>query len=65
MEHVPFPERQWVSIVQACEISGEGRTKIYEHLKAAKIESKKQGRRRLISVPSLMRHCAASKENIP
>jgi hypothetical protein len=51
---VPFHERWWCSISEAQQLTGLGRTKLFEAVAEKKIVSKKEGSRRLISVPSLM-----------
>jgi hypothetical protein len=53
VERVPFSERLWCSVDEARQVAGEGRTKFYEKITAGEIVSKKEGRRRLIYVPSL------------
>jgi hypothetical protein len=58
MGSLPFTERRWCSVAEACQFSGLGRTRIFEELAAGgSIESKLEGRRRLVSVPSLIARC--------
>jgi hypothetical protein len=57
MRSLPFTERRWCSVAEACQFSGLGRTRIFEELAAGSIESKRDGRRRLVSVPSLIARC--------
>jgi hypothetical protein len=54
---VPLRERCWISVREAHQIAGEGRTIFYAHLKADLIVTRKIGRRRLVSVPSLLEYC--------
>lgn len=50
---VPYNERIYVSVNEACQILGVKRTKLYEMLDSGKVDSRKEGRRRLIVVASL------------
>jgi excisionase family DNA binding protein len=62
MSHIPFQERLWCSVLEASQVEGVGRTKIYELMASGGIHSKKEGKRRLISVQSLIeRHETAAK----
>jgi hypothetical protein len=54
---VPLRERCWVSVDEASQVAGEGRTRIYELIALGKLRTKKAGRRRLVSVPSLLEYC--------
>ena len=45
-----------VTIPKAVEVSGLGRTTIYQLIGAGKIDARKQGRRTLVIVESLSRH---------
>jgi len=45
-----------VTIPKAVEVSGLGRTTIYQLIGAGKIDARKQGRRTLVMVESLSRH---------
>jgi hypothetical protein len=54
---VPFSQRRWCNVREACQYSGFGRTKLFAELAAGGIESKLEGRRRLVSVPSLIARC--------
>jgi hypothetical protein len=54
---VPWRERCWLSISEAQQITGEGRTKLYESIATEKLLAKKCGRRRLVSVTSLLKYC--------
>jgi hypothetical protein len=56
-EVVPLRDRCWVSVNEAVQVTGEGRTKIYEHIALGKLLTKKTGRRRLINVRSLLEYC--------
>jgi excisionase family DNA binding protein len=52
---IPFRERPTCTIEEASDVSGIGRTKLYELIGAGQIETLMIGRRRLIRVPSLLR----------
>jgi len=54
---VPLRERCWVSVREAHQVAGEGRTNFYSHLRENLILTKKVGRRRLVSVASLLEYC--------
>ena len=54
---VPLRERCWISVAEARQVAGEGRTKIYELIALGKLLSKKVGRRRLVNVRSLLEYC--------
>jgi hypothetical protein len=54
---VPLRERCWISVREAHQVAGEGRTKFYSHLRENLILTKKVGRRRLVSVASLLEYC--------
>jgi hypothetical protein len=54
---IPFTQRRWCSVREAIQYSGKGRTRMFEALAANKIESKLDGRHRLVSVPSLIAKC--------
>lgn len=45
-----------MTIPRAVEVSGIGRTRIYELIREGKLEAKKEGRRTLILADSLRRH---------
>jgi hypothetical protein len=57
MGGIPFTERRWCSVAEACQFSGLGRTRLFAELAARRVESKLEGRRRLVSVPSLVARC--------
>jgi hypothetical protein len=57
MRDVPFSERRWCSVRHAIQYSGKGKTKLFEELAAGRIESKLEGGRRRVSVPSLIARC--------
>lgn len=46
-------ERLAVSVTEACEMIGIGRTKIYELIRDGRLKSVKVGRRTLLSVASI------------
>jgi hypothetical protein len=54
---VPIRERCWISVREAHQVAGEGRTKFYSRLRQNVILTKKAGRRRLVSVASLLKYC--------
>jgi hypothetical protein len=54
---VPLRERCWISVREAHQVAGEGRTKFYSRLRENRIVTKKVGRRRLVSVASLLEYC--------
>ena len=43
----------WVSVCEACRLSGLGRTKLYELMASGRVLSTTVGRRRLVSVASI------------
>lgn len=51
---VPFRERVWCSVEDACDVSGLRRTKIFEMIAAGELASRREGRRRLVHVESLL-----------
>lgn len=54
---VPLRDRCWVSVHEATQVAGEGRTKIYEMIAIGKLLTRKAGRRRLVNVASLLEYC--------
>jgi hypothetical protein len=54
---VPLRERCWVSVDEASQVAGEGRTRIYELIAIGKLLTKKVRRRRLVNVVSLLEYC--------
>ena len=54
---IPLRERCWISVDEACQVAGEGRTKLYELMASNKLLTKKVGRRRLVNVRSLLEYC--------
>lgn len=52
---VPFVQRPACTIREACQAAGLGRTKLYELIKSGTIKTTTVGRRRLVSVPSLLK----------
>jgi hypothetical protein len=61
---IPFRERLWCSVAEACQVTGEGRTNIYKKIASGQIVSKKEGARRLISVPPLLKEHSDDTVNI-
>jgi hypothetical protein len=54
VSNIPFEQRWWVSISEAQQATGIGRTRLFEAIAKNKIVSKKVGSRRLLSVRSLV-----------
>lgn len=54
MASIPFRHRFSVTILEACEGAGVGRTKIYELIKTGRIRTKKVGARTVVLVDSLI-----------
>ena len=50
---IPFAERLTCTVPEACQVSGLGRTKLYELIGNGRLETRTIGRRRLILVRSL------------
>lgn len=51
---IPFAQRLTCTIDEACEVTGLGRTKLYELIGAKRIVTTTIGRRRLVVVRSLL-----------
>ena len=51
---IPFDQRITCTIDEACEVTGLGRTKLYELIGAQHLVTATIGRRRLVSVSSLL-----------
>lgn len=51
---VPFAQRLTCTVAEACEVTGLGRTKIYELIGNGRITTTTVGRRRLVIVQSLL-----------
>jgi excisionase family DNA binding protein len=51
---IPFAQRLSCTIAEACEVTGLGRTKLYELIGAGCIATTTVGRRRLVLVRSLL-----------
>lgn len=60
MDTIPFAQRLSCTIAEACGATGLGRTKLYELIGAGSLETTLIGRRRLVSVKSLL-HLIAPK----
>ncbi|WP_456720871.1 MULTISPECIES: helix-turn-helix domain-containing protein [unclassified Bradyrhizobium] len=56
---MPFAQRLTCTIGDACEVTGLGRTKLYELIAARRIATTTIGRRRLVVVRSLLASLAA------
>jgi excisionase family DNA binding protein len=52
---VPFMDRPTCSVAEACEAAGVGKTTLYELMDREVLQSTRLGRRRLVSVPSLLK----------
>ena len=53
-ERIPFHERNGCSVADAVMVSGESRSRLYEKMKAGKLAYWRNGRRRIVSVQSLL-----------
>jgi excisionase family DNA binding protein len=51
---IPFSQRLTCTIAQACEVTGLGRTKLYELIGDGQVSTTTVGRRRLVLVQSLL-----------
>jgi excisionase family DNA binding protein len=51
---IPFVQRLTCTIAEACEVTGLGRTKLYELIGDGKVSTTTIGRRRLVLVQSLL-----------
>jgi excisionase family DNA binding protein len=51
---IPFSQRLTCTIAEACEVTGLGRTKLYELIGDRQVETTTIGRRRLVLVQSLL-----------
>ncbi len=49
----PFAERLTCSVAEACDVTGLGKTKLYELIASGTFRTKNVGRRRLVLVQSL------------
>jgi hypothetical protein len=56
---VPWRDRCWISVSEAHQVAGEGRTRFYARLLRgdSRILTKTVGRRRLVNVASLREYC--------
>jgi hypothetical protein len=59
---VPFRERIWCSVEDACDVSGLRRTKIFEMIAVGELASRRKGRRRLVSVSSVLERFDYTKD---
>jgi hypothetical protein len=53
--NVPFKDRISASVDECCAAVGIGRSLMYELIRNKEVETRTEGRRRLILVPSLLR----------
>ena len=51
---LPFAQRLTCTVAEACEVTGLGRTKIYELIRSGRVTTTTVGRRRLVVVQSLL-----------
>ena len=51
---VPFAQRLTCTVAEACEVTGLGRTKLYELIGDGRVTTTTVGRRRLVIVQSLL-----------
>jgi excisionase family DNA binding protein len=54
MDGIPFAQRLSCTVAEACAATGLGRTKLYELIGAGSVATTLIGRRRLVSVKSLL-----------
>jgi len=54
LKTIPFAQRLTCTINEACEVTGLGRTKLYELIGAGHLATTTVGRRRLVMVRSLL-----------
>jgi excisionase family DNA binding protein len=54
MDTIPFAQRLSCTVAEACAATGLGRTKLYELIGAGSVATTLIGRRRLVSVKSLL-----------
>lgn len=54
MDRIPFAQRLTCTVAEACEVTGLGRTKIYELMGDGRVTTTTIGRRRLVIVHSLL-----------
>jgi excisionase family DNA binding protein len=52
----PFKQRPTCTVKEACSAVGLGRTKLYQLIRDGAIETRHVGRRRLVHIPSLLKH---------
>jgi excisionase family DNA binding protein len=52
--NIPFAQRLTCTILEACEATGLGRTKLYDLIGAGHLDTVAIGRRRLVLVSSLL-----------
>jgi excisionase family DNA binding protein len=57
---LPFAQRLTCTIAEACEVTGLGRTKLYELIGQGQVTTTTVGRRRLVTVQSLLALVGAS-----
>ena len=54
LRRLPFAQRLTCTVAEACEVTGLGRTKIYELIGDGRVTTTTVGRRRLVIVQSLL-----------
>ena len=52
--NIPFAQRLTCTVAEACEVTGLGRTKLYELIGDGRVTTTTVGRRRLVLVQSLL-----------
>jgi excisionase family DNA binding protein len=59
---IPFVQRLTCTVAEACEVTGIGRTKLYELIGDGRLDTTTIGRRRLVLVRSLLSLLAAAEK---
>ena len=54
-QHIPFADRITCTVSEACQVSGLGRTKLYQAMSEGRLKFVKFDKRRLIHIPSLLK----------
>jgi excisionase family DNA binding protein len=57
---IPFADRITCTIPEACQVSGLGRTKLYQAMSDGRLEFVKVDNRRLVCIPSLLKLLSAA-----
>lgn len=64
-EAIPFAQRLSCSIDEAVQVTGLGRSTLYNRIADGQLSTKTVGRRRLVSVPSLLALVGAASDQPP